>query len=77
MNKKKHLELIIRLAGFEVQMCDYDSLNGWEIHYVDKHKIGYFIEGMDYQTALGNLLAMLYDTEDIDFEGNAAILSNQ
>jgi len=74
MNKKKYLELIIKLAGFELLTCDYDKLNGWEINYKETNGVVYFIEGMKYEIALGNLLAMLYDTKDIDFEGNAAIL---
>ncbi len=74
MNKKKHLELIIKLAGFDLLSCEYDQLNGWEVHYQDKYSVGYFVEGMKYEIVLGNLLAMLYDTKDIDFEDNASIL---
>ncbi len=80
MTKTQFLEMILKLAGFENIKIELDRLDsGVEYTGSGERKIGEETEFIEFQSigfecALGNLLGILYDTVDIDFEGNAAIL---
>jgi len=80
MSKTAILAMILKLAGFEKIKVELDRLDtGVEYSGSGERKIGNVTEIIEFQAigfecALGDLLGKLYDTVDIDFESNAAIL---
>ncbi|MEE6129100.1 hypothetical protein V2E39_16995 [Chryseobacterium arthrosphaerae] len=80
MSKTQFLEMILKLAGFENIKVGLDRIDtGVEYQGSGERKIGEETEVIEFQAmgfecAVGNLLGILYDTVDIDFESNAAIL---
>lgn len=80
MTKTAFLEMILKIAGFEKIKIELDRLDsGVEYQGYGERKVGNETEVIEFQAigfecAVGNLLGELYDTVDIDFSGNAAIL---
>ncbi|ROH98310.1 hypothetical protein EGI16_21775 [Chryseobacterium sp. G0240] len=80
MTKTAILEMILKLAGFEKIKIELDRLeSGVEYQGSGERKVGDETEFIEFQAigfecALGDLLGILYDTVDVDFAGNAAIL---
>jgi hypothetical protein len=80
MSKTEILATVLKLAGFsnikiEMERGDGVSYSG------DAHRIHpdgeiepISFHGTNFPTALASLLAVLYDTDNVDFETNAAII---
>jgi hypothetical protein len=80
MSKTEYLATVLKLAGFSNIKIDMErgdgvsySGEGHRIHPDGEREVVSF-HGTNFPTALASLLAILYDTDNIDFETNAALI---